>query len=58
MTTLVFELSSCIGINGIILLTSPMNSQVIGRELIIPLTSANNTKGFIAETFTMISEHS
>ena len=44
MTTLVFELSSCIGLNWIILLTSPMDSQVIGRELIIPSTSTNNVQ--------------
>ena len=44
MTTLVFELNSCIGHNGITLLTSPMDSQVIDRELIIPSTSTNNVK--------------
>ena len=44
MTTLVFELSSCIGLNGIILLISPMDSQVIGQELIIPSISTNNVR--------------
>ena len=44
MTIVVFELSSCIGLNRIILLTSPIDSQVIGRELIIPSTSTNNVR--------------
>ena len=44
MITLVFELSSCIGLNGIILLTLPMDSQVIGWELVIPSTSPNNVQ--------------
>ena len=44
ITTLVFEVSSCIGLNGIILLTSPMDSPVIGPELIIPSTSTNNVQ--------------
>ena len=44
MTTLVFELSSCIGLNGIILLIWPMDSQVIGQELIIPSISTNNVR--------------
>ena len=60
MTALVFELSSCIGLNWIILLTSPMDSQVIGRELIIPSTSTNNVRrdsSLRLSPFT-ISEHS
>ena len=44
MTTLVFDLSSCIGLSGIILMTSPMDSQVIGQELIIPSTSTNDVQ--------------
>ena len=40
-----FELSSCIGFNGIILLTSPLDSQVIDWELVIPSSSTNNVRG-------------
>ena len=44
MTTLVFELSSCIGLNGTTLLTSPVNLQVISQELLISSTSTNNVR--------------
>ena len=40
--TAVLTLKSGIGLNGIILLTSPMYSSVIGRESIIPSASINN----------------
>ena len=44
ITTVVFELSTCNELNGIIMLKSPMDWQVINRELIIPSTSTNNVR--------------
>ena len=44
MPTFVIELSNFIGLNGIIALTSPMDSQVVGRELVIPSNSTNNVR--------------
>ena len=44
MTSLVFELRTCIGLNAIILLTLPIDSQVISQELIISSTSTNNVR--------------
>ena len=42
MTIFVFMLSNCIGLSGTILFTSPILSQVIGLELIIPSTSTSS----------------
>ena len=44
ITTVVFELSICNELNGIIMLKSPMDWQVINRELIIPSASTNNVR--------------
>ena len=46
ITTVVFELSICNELNGIIMLKSPMDWQVINRELIIPSASTNNVRRY------------
>ena len=43
-STLVFKLRSYTGLHGIILLTSPMDSQAIDWELVILSTSTNNVR--------------
>ena len=42
MTTFVFMLSNCIGLSAAIMFTSPILSQVMSVELIIPSTSTSS----------------